>query len=31
MEYKEISILQINDLAKMYVDTFNSEPWNDIR
>ena len=29
MEYKEISIIQINDLAKMYVDTFNSEPWND--
>jgi len=29
IEYKEISIIQINDLAKMYVDTFNSEPWND--
>lgn len=29
MEYKEISIEQINDLAKMYINTFNSEPWND--
>lgn len=29
IKYKEISISQINDLAKMYVDTFNSEPWND--
>lgn len=29
MDYKEISIIQINELAKMYVDTFNCEPWND--
>lgn len=29
IEYKDISIIEINDLAKMYVDTFNSEPWND--
>lgn len=29
MEYKEISIVQLNELSKMYVDTFNSEPWND--
>lgn len=29
IEYEEISIVHINDLAKMYVDTFNSEPWND--
>ena len=29
LEYKIIALDDVNDLAKMYVETFNSEPWND--
>ena len=29
LEYKIITLYDVNDLAKMYVETFNSEPWND--
>ena len=29
LEYKNISLDDVNDLAEMYVETFNSEPWND--
>lgn len=29
MEYKEISIEHVGELVKMYIETFNSEPWND--
>lgn len=27
--YKDMKITDIKDLAPMYVETFNSEPWND--
>lgn len=29
LEFKEITLDDIDDLAKMYVETFNSPPWND--
>ena len=29
LEYKNISLDDLNDLAEIYVETFNSEPWND--
>jgi len=29
LEYKNISLDDVNDLAEMYVETFNAEPWND--
>jgi len=29
LEYKNISLGDLNDLAEMYVATFNLEPWND--
>ncbi len=29
LEYNIITLDDINNLAKMYVETFNSEPWND--
>lgn len=29
IEYAEVTLSDINELADMYVQTFNSEPWND--
>lgn len=29
LEYKIITLDDVKDLAEMYVETFNSEPWND--
>ena len=29
LEYKNITLGDVKDLAEMYVETFNSEPWND--
>lgn len=29
MYYEEITIDRLYELASLYVDTFNSEPWND--
>lgn len=29
MTFKEIDISYLNDLVKLFVDAFNSEPWND--
>lgn len=29
MKFEEISLLDINELSSMYVETFNSPPWND--
>ena len=29
MQYDEITISDIDELAKLYVETFNSPPWND--
>jgi N-acetylglutamate synthase-like GNAT family acetyltransferase len=29
LEYKNITLDDVNDLAEMYVETFNAEPWND--
>lgn len=29
MKFEEITLKDINELAKIYVDTFNSSPWND--
>lgn len=29
LEYKEITLESINEIAEMYVETFNSSPWND--
>lgn len=29
LKYKEISINDIDNLINMYIETFNSEPWND--
>ena len=28
--YEEISIHHLEELAELYVETFNSEPWNDV-
>lgn len=29
MYYKEITLVHLEELASLYVETFNSEPWND--
>lgn len=29
LEYKTITLDDVKDIAEMYVETFNSEPWND--
>lgn len=29
MKFEEITLLDINELSNMYVETFNSPPWND--
>lgn len=29
MDYEEITIDHLDELASLYVETFNSEPWND--
>lgn len=29
LEYREISLDELNNLAELYVETFNAEPWND--
>lgn len=29
MYYEEITIDHLDKLAELYVETFNSEPWND--
>ncbi len=29
MYYEEITLEHLNELARLYVETFNSEPWND--
>ena len=29
MRFEEITLFDIGELAKMYVDTFNAPPWND--
>lgn len=29
MKYEEITLLSIEKMAEMYVETFNAEPWND--
>lgn len=29
MKFEEISLLDVNELSSMYVETFNSPPWND--
>lgn len=29
MKFKEITVSDIDELAKMYMDTFNAPPWND--
>ena len=29
MKYKKIELLDIPELAELYIETFNSEPWND--
>lgn len=29
MKFEEISLKHLKELAEMYVETFNAEPWND--
>lgn len=29
LHYEEITLEYLDELAELYVETFNSEPWND--